>query len=164
MKATKPAERIVNATPAPVGEVLEFMRVMWAVDHALQKTSKRMKSRLGITGPQRLVVRMVGRFPGTSAAHLSDLLHIDPSTLTGVLTRLERRGLIQRRRDPRDGRRWFLGLTARGRMMDKRRTGTVEAAVRAAIRDVHPDELDAARRVLTTIAERLDAAGSSSDK
>ena len=46
-----------------MGPVLEFMRVVWALDHALQKTSKRMETMLGITAPQRLVVRILGRFP-----------------------------------------------------------------------------------------------------
>ena len=43
-----------------LGRVLEFMRVLWAVDHALQSTSKWMEVRLGVTGPQRLVIRMIG--------------------------------------------------------------------------------------------------------
>ena len=42
-----------------LGRVLEFMRVLWAVDHALQSTSKWMEVRLGVTGPQRLVIRIV---------------------------------------------------------------------------------------------------------
>lgn len=161
MKMVKSDTRVDPAALGPVGEVLDFMRVMWAVDHALQKASKQMKSTLGVTGPQRLVIRIVGRFPGASAAQLADLLHIDPSTLTGVLTRLERRGLIQRRRDPHDGRRWLLGLTPRGRMVDARMTGTIEATVQSALRELHPDELDAARKVFTTIAERLETAKSS---
>lgn len=159
MKTVKSDTRVDPAALSPVGEVLEFMRVMWSVDNALQKASKRMKSTLGVTGPQRLVIRIVGRFPGTSAAQLADLLHIDPSTLTGVLTRLERRGLIQRRRDSRDGRRWLLGLTARGRTVDARMTGTIEATVQSALREVQPHELDATRRVLALIAERLETAG-----
>jgi len=42
-----------------LGPVLEFMKQLWAVDHGLQSLSKRMESRFGITGPQRLVVRIV---------------------------------------------------------------------------------------------------------
>ena len=46
-----------------LGETVEFLRLVWAVDHALQTTSKRMARSLGVTGPQRLVVRIVGRVP-----------------------------------------------------------------------------------------------------
>ena len=74
------------------------MRLLWAVDHGLQRRSKRMAATLGVTGPQRLVIRIVGRFPGISAGRLASILHLHPSTLTGILRRLERGGCS------RDGR------------------------------------------------------------
>ncbi len=131
------------------------MQLMWAVDHALQQASKRMMATLGVTGPQRLVVRMVGKFPGLSAKELAALLHVHPSTLSGVLRRLERQGIIQRRPDPRDGRRQYLGLTARGRVVDSRKKGTVEAAMHATMDEVTFAELAATRKVLATIVKRL---------
>jgi DNA-binding MarR family transcriptional regulator len=89
---------------APLGAVLDFMRLLWAVDHGLQSASKRMEAAHGVTGPQRLVLRMVGRFPGIAAGRLSEILHVHPSTLTGILKRLEARELLQRKADPRDAR------------------------------------------------------------
>src|SRR5258708_13404742 len=73
------------AIAARLGRVLEFMRLLWAVDHALQSTSKWMEVRLGITGPQRLVIRMIGCFPGVSPGGLADLLHVHPPTLPAAL-------------------------------------------------------------------------------
>ena len=127
------------AVPA-MGPVLDFMRVVWALDHALQKTSKRMETALGITAPQRLVIRILGRFPGMSAGLLAIVLHLHPSTLTGVLKRLQKRGLITRRTDSRDHRRAVFGLTTKGRSLDVEAEDTVEAAVRAAF-----DEFPAAK-------------------
>jgi DNA-binding MarR family transcriptional regulator len=63
-----------------------------------------MEAAHGVTGPQRLVLRMVGRFPGIAAGRLSEILHVHPSTLTGILKRLEARELLQRKADPRDAR------------------------------------------------------------
>ena len=59
-----------EAKALPLGAVLDFMRLLWAVDHALQSASKRMESSFGLTGPQRLVVRIVGRFPGIAAGRI----------------------------------------------------------------------------------------------
>src|SRR3989449_3528751 len=114
----------------PLGAVLDFMRLLWALDHALQSASKRMESNFGMTGPQRLVMRIVGRFPGIAAGRVAQILHVHPSTLTGILKRLEARGLLQRRADPRDARRALFILTPRGRKLDTVRTGIVEQAVR----------------------------------
>ena len=41
-----------------LGEELDFMRLLWAVDHGLQQRSKRMAAEIGLTGPQRLVIRI----------------------------------------------------------------------------------------------------------
>jgi len=142
--------------PVPrLGEVLDFMRLIWALDHALQKTSKRMKSAIGVTGPQRLVVRIVARFPGIPAGQIAQLLHVHPSTLTGILKRLERQGLIRRRPDPKDRRRAFLGITAKGRRIDAAGAGTVEAAVERVISGTPRAKLDGAREILMDLATAL---------
>ena len=139
----------------PLGEVLEFMRLLWALHHGLQSTSKRMESTLGLTGPQRLVLRMVGRFPGIAAGHLAQLLHVHPSTLTGVLKRMEKRGLLERKVDPLDGRRALFVLTPEGRDLDVPATGTVEAAVQRALSRVPRTRLIGAQEVLTVLADEL---------
>lgn len=138
-----------------LGKVLEFMQLLWSVDHALQARSKRMRRRLGLTGPQRLAVRIVGRFPGISAKDIARTLRVDPSTLTGVLQRLEKRALIQRRVDPADARRALFQLTPRGRRLDRARARTVESAVRGAIGNLDDRMLEAARRVLRALEAEL---------
>jgi MarR family transcriptional regulator, organic hydroperoxide resistance regulator len=140
----------------PLGAVLDFMRLLWAVDHALQSASKRMEASFGLTGPQRLVVRIVGRFPGTPAGRVAPILHVHPSTLTGILKRLEARGVLQRKPDPRDARRALLMLTSKGRRLDSLRTGTVEQAVRRVL-STDPVKVSAAQEVLATLSEELDA-------
>lgn len=138
-----------------LGEVLDFLRIIWAVDHGLQRASKQMKRDLGVTGPQRLVLRIVGRFPGIPAGRLARLLHVDPSTLTGILARLERQQLISRRSDPRDRRRSLLGLTVKGRRFDVATEGTIEARVAQAFSGIPLEQLSAAREVLSVLAAAL---------
>jgi DNA-binding MarR family transcriptional regulator len=139
-----------------LGEVLDFMRLLWAVDHGLSSTSKRMREELGVTGPQRLVIRILGRYPGMSAGKLAEVLHVHPSTLTGVLKRLEEKGLIQRRADSNDARRALFSLTPRGEGHDERRGGTVEAAVRKVLSRTPKARLQAAQSLLTELADELD--------
>jgi DNA-binding MarR family transcriptional regulator len=139
-----------------LGPVLEFMRALWALDHALQSASKRMETRLGVTAPQRLVVRIVGRFPGISAGEVAEILHVHPSTLTGVLKRLEARGIVTRRADPKDARRALLALTARGRELDRLRSGTVEAVVRGVLQRLPSRSVRSARALAEALTAALD--------
>lgn len=143
--------------PARCDEALEFLRLLWAVDHQLQAASKRMLARAGITSPQRFVIRMLGRNPGLGASQLAEMLHDHPSTLTGVLQRLEEKGLIQMSIHPQDARRAVLELTDLGREIDNMREGTVECMVARALAGMDPAQTTAARVALATIASAIQA-------
>ncbi len=138
-----------------LGGPVEFMRLVWAVDHALQKTSKRMARTLGVTGPQRLAVRIIGRFPDISPGELADVLCVHPSTLTGILQRLLTRRLIASRPDAGDRRRAVLSLTPKGRELDRHSEGTVEAGVRRALSGLSGREIQATAKVLRKLAAAL---------
>lgn len=155
VRTTRARKESRSAEQRMLGHVLDFMRLMWAVDHALQRTSKQMELTLGVTGPQRLVLRIVGRFPNISAGDLARLLHLHPSTLTGILRRLERKRLLRKRVDPRDGRRLLLGLTDKGRLLEVRAEGTVETAIRRVLGRARSAEIEVARELLASIAKAL---------
>ena len=141
--------------PSALGVALDFMRLLWAVDHGLQRRSKRMEVELGVTGMQRIVIRLIGRYPEIAAGRLADLVHVHPSTLTGVLRRLVDRGFVHRERDPEDARRSKFVLLPPGEQIDAQQAGTVEAAVRRALARIPPESVDAARTVLAALAEEL---------
>jgi DNA-binding MarR family transcriptional regulator len=152
------ARSVIGIGPKPVGrlpDVLEFMQTLWAVAHGLQRTSKRMTAELGVTGPQRLVLRVLGLSPGMSAGVLAAALHVHPSTLTGVLRRLVAQGLIDRVDDSRDRRRAVLRLTRQGHRVNAVRTGTVEMAIARALAESPPPDRAAATRTLARVAAQL---------
>jgi DNA-binding MarR family transcriptional regulator len=146
-----------GANAPGMGRVLDFMRLLWALDHGLQSISKRLEVSVGVTGPQRLVIRIVGQFPGISAGDLANILHIHPSTLTGVLKRLVSRGQIARRPDPQDARRAQFALTPAGQKLNRMRAGTVESAVLRALTRLSDEQVDATCNVLKVLAEELGA-------
>ena len=140
----------------PAGETLQFMQRMWDFVHALDVRSKRMMKSIGVTGPQRLVIRIVGQKPGQTASEIAAILGKHPSTLTGVIKRLERQRLVRRRLDPRDGRRVLLSLTDEGRALDVAQEGTVESAVEDVLSILPRERVEAAREVLGAIARSLE--------
>lgn len=115
-----------------------------------------MASVLGLTGPQRLAIRIIGRAPGMAAGELAALLHLDPSTVTGILRRLEDGKMIRRQPDPSDARRAHLFLTPKGRAVDRRTAGTIEAAVRRTLSNLPQHEIETTSRVLSALANELE--------
>jgi DNA-binding MarR family transcriptional regulator len=140
---------------ADLPEVLQFMQLLWAVVHGLEQISKRMTGDIGVTGPQRLALRVVGLFPGMSAGELAAVLHVHPSTLTGVLQRLVAQRLLARADDPADRRRAVLRLTMRGGRVNAARRGTVEAAIARALDGISDRDRMATKRVLERLAVHL---------
>jgi DNA-binding MarR family transcriptional regulator len=147
-------ERVDSAAPDPA---LELMRLMWAVDHQLQSMSKWMFRRIGLTAPQRLAVRFIGRQPGLTPGALAALLHLHPGTVTGIVRRLESAGLVTRQRSREDTRRLHLALTASGHRIYRRRKGTVEAAVRRTLDAIPADQVAAAEALMRRLAVELAA-------
>jgi DNA-binding MarR family transcriptional regulator len=149
------APALEDTSPA-LPDVLQFMQLLWAVSHGLDRRSKLMSSDLGVTGPQRLVLRVAGLSPGLSAGDLATTLHVHPSTITGVLRRLVHQKLLDRVDDPRDRRRAVLRLTRRGARANALRRGTVESVIAEALKGVSARDRAAARRVLGRLADHLE--------
>lgn len=144
---------VVRLDPA-----LNFLRLLWSIEHGLQRVSKRMEVSHGITGPQRLVLRIVREYPHVSATELAALLHLHPSTMTGILQRLERKGLVVRERDPQDNRRIKLRVNAKAHKLIDRPDGTIESAIKAALQSVSASHTRSAQIALAAIVDALDDA------
>lgn len=142
-------------TPYTLNPVLDFLRLLWSIEHGLQRTSKRMERAFGITGPQRLVLRVVGQFPGLTLGELAHIVRLHPSTITGIVQRLVAGGAIERERDPGDSRRVRLRLRPEARRFTQLSIGTIEETVRQALQLAGARKVSAARAVLVEIAARL---------
>jgi len=153
VRPSQPAAR--SPVALDLDPILDFMRLLWSVEHGLQSTSKRMETSLGITGPQRLVLRIVSQRPGLSPGEVARIVHLHPSTITGILQRLVKKGLLRRERDSNDHRRIRLRPQAAAREFVAASTGTVESAVKRALTSIPMHRMRHAREVLSAIASAL---------
>jgi MarR family transcriptional regulator, organic hydroperoxide resistance regulator len=127
------------------------------LDHGLRSLSKRMEQNLGVTGPQRFALRLLGAATrALSAGELAEALKLHPSTLTGILDRLVKAGLVERNAAPEDARRAVLSLSSAGAKLNRKQAGTVEAAVRQTLAEVVAADLAATHRVLSRLVRALE--------
>ena len=153
-EATTKSRRAIASADA-LGATLSFMQKLWALDHALQSASKRMSSNFGVTAPQRLVIRMLGQFPGLTASEVADILRLHRSTVTGILARLETARILSRKVEPLDMRRARLFLTRRGESINRLDSGTVESVVRRVLQRTSPGQIRSFTTVLARLTEGL---------
>jgi DNA-binding MarR family transcriptional regulator len=104
----------------------------------------------------------LGRLERSGPATSSDLARLDrisPQSMGVTVAALLERGLIERSRDPEDGRRIVLSITAAGRrtVHDKRgaRTEQIATALRNGFSEDELGQLMAAAALLERLAEKL---------
>jgi DNA-binding MarR family transcriptional regulator len=154
-KAAATAARKRREEIGVFGESLEIMRALWAMDHAMHRRSKHMRRSLGVTGEQRLALKLALTAPGLSAGDLSSLLHVHPSTLTGMMKRMTSRGLLKTTADSADRRRLQLEVTPKGARVLRELGPTIEGGVEQAIRESRPEQLTAAKAFLKRLVSKL---------
>jgi DNA-binding MarR family transcriptional regulator len=150
----------VNANTLALEPTLDFMRLLWRIEHGLQRKSKQMEATLGVTGPQRLVLRIVNQFPGLSAGELARVIRLHPSTVTGVVQRLVDKGLLAREGDRADRRRVQLRVRPDAKRFVRRSPASIESAVARVLARVPATHVTHTRSVLTAIAAALEGDGS----
>jgi len=146
-----------RATAHLLEPALDFTRLLWTIEHLLNRTSKLLHRQKGFTGPQRLVLRIVQEQPGISAGEVARLMHVDKSTLTGVFRRLEERRLLVRAVHGSDRRRASFRLGAAARRIGLDSVPTLESAIHTVFRQSAPARLRSARDVLSAVCDRLES-------
>ena len=139
-----------------LGGPLDFLRFIWAIEHELQSASKTQARKTGVTERQRLVLKILGKQAGASASDIAGILHLHPSTMTGIIQRLTARGYIARSKHAEDARKGQLELTAKGKTVnDAKGVLAYEAAVKKALGQFDEANLEVTRSVLSAIASEL---------
>jgi len=106
-----------------------------------------------LTLPESAALTRLDRGGPTTASALARLERISPQSIGATLAALETRGLVERRSDPKDGRRVVLSVTEAGRKtMRNRRNARTEHLARALSTGFTRPELD----LLTAAAPLLE--------
>jgi DNA-binding MarR family transcriptional regulator len=113
-------------------------------------------SELGLTYPQYLVMLVLWERDGASIGEIGQRVCLDSGTLSPLVRRLEKAGLVERRREPTDERRVTVHLTDSGRDLQSR-ARRVPSLLAERLTD-EPAGYQALHRQLTDLARRIEAA------
>jgi DNA-binding MarR family transcriptional regulator len=90
--------------------IAALRRIIRAVD----LHSRNLVERFSITGPQLIALQELARLGQVPIGVLARNVRVSHPTMTGILDRLEKRGLVRRARDTEDRRRTKVTPTAEG--------------------------------------------------
>jgi DNA-binding MarR family transcriptional regulator len=93
----------------------EVLMALRRITQAIDIHSSRLAHHHGLTAPQLIVLGEISRSGKITAGQLAENVSVSNATITGILKRLSKRGLIERRRSDKDRRRVLVKLTDLGK-------------------------------------------------
>ncbi len=103
-----------NARRALCDEVLIAIR---RIIQSIDLHSRDLVRQFGLTGPQLIVLQEVSRSEEVSVGEIAKAVSLGQATVTGILERLENRGLIVRQRSKSDKRRVLVQATSASKQL-----------------------------------------------
>lgn len=107
-----------------------------------------------ITPVQCGVLNCLYKDDGLGLKALCDRLAVNASTMTGVVDRLEAKGIVERRLDPTDRRALAVFLTNKGWDLESITTKTILESNEFVTKTFTKEEVDELKVILRTLAER----------
>jgi MarR family transcriptional regulator, 2-MHQ and catechol-resistance regulon repressor len=93
---------------------LKSIRLLAECMQGFERLSGEHVRECGLTHAQFDIIATLGNTEGMSYKELGDQTLITKGTLTGVIERLEQKGLVERQRSLDDKRSWFIRLSPQG--------------------------------------------------
>ncbi|MBE3098818.1 MAG: MarR family transcriptional regulator [Planctomycetes bacterium] len=119
---------------------LRILNAIRQIIRAADIDSRKLASDHHITAPQLMALMAVVEKGSISATGIAKRIHLSPSTLVGILDRLESKGLIQRDRSADDRRLVWVTATDEGRALATRTPFPLQFSLDKALKQLSEKE------------------------
>ena len=131
--------------------------VCFLLSRAAQAAQRHLRALLepyGITPAQYLILECLWIKDGMAPKSLGDLLKFDSATLTGLIDRLDRAGLVQREPDPQDRRAIRVRITEKAKKLKKPLRELRLRANEEILEDFLPENRETLKKALLALISR----------
>src|SRR5438270_939704 len=147
--------RSIHRSTGTGDRVADALHAVRGLVQALGRSASTVERKTGVTNAQLFLLQQIRADRNLTVNDLAARAMRSQSTVSIVLSRLERHGLVERARSPHDGRSVVLGLTASGRRLLRRAPAPATSEVLDALRRLTRDELKAVSRGLSALRREL---------
>jgi len=139
--------------------VAEIVRGLYRIFQNVDLFSRKALRDLGVTGPQIWALRTILNSECTSVSELAERIHLHPNTVSGIVDRLEERGVATRRQAFEDDRVAELRLTGSGRTLVSSAPEHPQSKMVRGVELLSSEELVCLYRAVGMLTRILDVAG-----
>jgi len=97
-----------------VNDSIRILQSVRRIAQCVEHHSKRLAVTHNITSPQLVALLAIAQLGPSTLRSIGRAIQLSPSTVVGIVDRLEEKGLVYRQRDTRDRRNVFVAVTAAG--------------------------------------------------
>ncbi|MBN2022590.1 MAG: MarR family transcriptional regulator [Pirellulales bacterium] len=144
-------------TRGALGLEEQVIAALRRITRAIDLHSRALLKRYGLTFPQLAAVQAVARLEPVTVGALARHIHLGPATVTGILDRLERRGLVTRTRGNQDRRSVLVRLSPAGAALAREAPPTLHERFRDELSKLRQWEQTMMLSTLQRIAAMMDA-------
>jgi DNA-binding MarR family transcriptional regulator len=138
-------------------EYLQVNQALFSLAHAYESrmAGEETRNTLGLRLSDCSVLMVLGQLAPLNASRLSELMDVNPGTISVYVQRLVEMGLVQKEQDAEDRRNWWLTLTEVGQAAAQGVIGGAVAYTRDFLAALDEDERQALHRLLLKAARGL---------
>jgi len=138
-------------------EAVDIVNGLRRIVRAIELYSQEIYKGFGLTGPQLWALKTLSRRGALATTDLATALAVQPSTLSVLVDRLEKRGLVRRDRPRADRRFVEIGLTSQGAALAARAPEPAQGRLLHGLRSRSTRELRAIRSSVDRLVEMMEA-------
>jgi len=137
-------------------EYLQINQALFSLTHAYEsRMADESGSDSGLSLSDCSVLMVLYQSVPTTAAHLSEIMDINPGTISVYVQRLVIKGLVMRKQDADDRRNWWLSLTDVGLPVAKMVVESAVTYTRDFLAALNEEEQQALQRILLKVSHSL---------
>jgi MarR family transcriptional regulator, organic hydroperoxide resistance regulator len=148
---------VAQLEPSLKDDVQQILETIIYLYTESRRITKELARRAQLTGPQLTVVKILEQIGDLSLSELSERIRAQNSTVTGIIDRMEREGLVVRERSTEDRRVVIIKLTAKGTALAEDIPIEPMKVFQSALASLTKDEMRELLRILLKVSKRVKA-------
>lgn len=146
-------------------DISEFYELSYQLSLLARRQLQAALAAYSLTPPQYAVMKTIDSCQNSiTVTALAEATHQVMPTITGILNRLEERGLVIRRRSPTDRRTLLISVTPAGADLLREFSQTIRVGVKSLLSEISPADRQHLLQVIRALTSKLEASLTSTTK
>ncbi|MEK6265497.1 MAG: MarR family transcriptional regulator [Clostridium sp.] len=135
---------------------LKIFKSLKRVGHMVKQSMVQQFNEMNLTGPQGMMIGILSHDGEMKISDLSEKIGLSNSTVSGIIDRLEKQGLVERTRSIEDRRVVYVNISDKFKEISKKRFCKIEETLENIMEKATAEEIDTILKGLDTLEQLMD--------